>query len=99
MAPKLDSSFNLLFQAVDGIRYTSVTGVQTCALPSSARDVAQLRRAQHELIRVRCPFEKREIRAAVQLGVGNRARSEERRVGKERDVVRRTIQRIGKKEL
>src|SRR5437879_13747394 len=31
------SSFIFFFQAEDGIRDTSVTGVQTCALPISAR--------------------------------------------------------------
>src|SRR5437763_1007439 len=29
----IDSSFSFFFQAEDGIRDTSVTGVQTCALP------------------------------------------------------------------
>src|SRR5437762_4719684 len=37
--------FFFFFQAEDGIRDTSVTGVQTCALPISRRSPARPRRA------------------------------------------------------
>src|SRR5436189_4085855 len=43
--------FFFFFQAEDGIRDTSVTGVQTCALPISQRDSETARdrkRSQHE---------------------------------------------------
>src|SRR5437879_12285768 len=72
---------NFFFQAEDGIRDTSVTGVQTCALPicrlrrrrcqGGAGDppLRRLERAQPEPL----------LAAAVQRG---RLRSEERRVGK-----------------
>src|SRR5699024_11613549 len=33
----LSSGISFFFQAEDGIRYRNVTGVQTCALPISAR--------------------------------------------------------------
>src|SRR6516164_10456188 len=61
----------VFFQAVDGIRAGTVTGVQTCALPISARGGAQ-RPGQRSRSRV------------ARLGVGcDEQRSEERRVGKE----------------
>src|SRR5690349_24718899 len=67
------------FQAEDGIRDLYVTGVQTCALPisNSLRGFQDLRRDR----RVEHP-----ARAAGPLPGGRvspRARSEERRVGKE----------------
>src|SRR5437763_7145366 len=66
------------FQAEDGIRDTSVTGVQTCALPILGDDGADrhpgdpvVRGGEREMPR-------------VPLGdVAHAARSEERRVGKE----------------
>src|SRR2546430_3689516 len=69
------SLFFFFFQAEDGIRDLTVTGVQTCALPISA--VAAVARAGH-----------RQLRAvdATEIGAkedGDEARSEERRVGKE----------------
>src|SRR5438067_13398446 len=60
------------FQAEDGIRDRNVTGVQTCALPISVRELREV----HQLEQLRDPL----------LGVGLGAladRSEERRVGKE----------------
>src|SRR5437762_3694626 len=36
--------FNFFFQAEDGIRDTSVTGVQTCALPIFRKSLAELTR-------------------------------------------------------
>src|SRR5207245_7735762 len=86
------------FQAEDGIRDATVTGVQTCALP------IWLRRRQHPLQRLDfgCEYRCQRLAAvlesrlqtadqvlriastqvSVQLGDGN-LRSEERRVGKE----------------
>src|SRR5260370_10682849 len=39
-APSMRSEFFFFFQAEDGIRDSSVTGVQTCALPISAAGLA-----------------------------------------------------------
>src|SRR5436189_1857137 len=85
--------FFFFFQAEDGIRDTSVTGVQTCALPISlARAVAAADRGAHER-RARPPrdlrLRGRGSRPVRTLGCGGadgrprRRRSEERRVGKE----------------
>src|SRR5437879_10929299 len=74
--------FFFFFQAEDGIRDTSVTGVQTCALPIlRGRDGARRQSAlglgddarAHELLRGRARPDPR----------GDSPRSEERRVGKE----------------
>src|SRR5437762_4293164 len=75
--------FFFFFQAEDGIRDTSVTGVQTCALPiyPERHDDETARRGEND-------------RAAASLGIRQRSkhqpaedradhRSEERRVGKE----------------
>src|SRR5437763_8408938 len=85
------------FQAEDGIRDTSVTGVQTCALPILAGTLAEARELfdiarSGELAPL--PISERPLREAqsalddLRAGrvVGRvvlRARSEERRVGKE----------------
>src|SRR5437762_11775452 len=61
------------FQAEDGIRDTSVTGVQTCALPISDLDRLLARRHVLDLGRA----------AGVRDGEERGRRSEERRVGKE----------------
>src|SRR5437763_15782286 len=72
-------AISFFFQAEDGIRDTSVTGVQTCALPiCSCRTTAPLpcrlrRRTSRRHLR-------RESRQSCPLC---RNRSEERRVGKE----------------
>src|SRR5437879_9920187 len=72
------------FQAEDGIRDTSVTGVQTCALP-----ISSLRNGCDGLAG---PFDLRSTRRAVAFLARDRGRnsterqrrrSEERRVGKE----------------
>src|SRR5207245_3627625 len=63
--------FFFFFQAEDGIRDATVTGVQTCALPISDRARGPLRAVG----RTRRALGGREDEAA--------ARSEERRVGKE----------------
>src|SRR5437762_7649129 len=79
------------FQAEDGIRDTSVTGVQTCALPIfalAADRYALLRQRDAELL-LQAPPHLRHERAFRLVGlhtlvqVPGGARSEERRVGKE----------------
>src|SRR5437867_11786921 len=63
------------FQAEDGIRYRTVTGVQTCALPIFSR--RGRRAAKQHSPRQVCD-------ASVQLAIDEvPQRSEERRVGKE----------------
>src|SRR5439155_17207758 len=64
----LQQNFCFFFQAEDGIRDGHVTGVQTCALPISRSSWAGEGRSVRS---PRCPWRTR------------RARSEERRVGKE----------------
>src|SRR2546430_12712385 len=84
--------YSFFFQAEDGIRDLTVTGVQTCALPIYAA---------HDLKRDRNPHEGHEL---VHCGIQNRAeqsnetkaddeheRSEERRVGKGVDLGGRRI--------
>src|SRR2546430_10047705 len=83
------------FQAEDGIRYLTVTGVQTCALPicDSGRDELRLRRFHRALNRrtlnigeadflLMRHHQLRRKEEATQRIIGTR-RSEERRVGKE----------------
>src|SRR5688572_32449646 len=85
--------FCFFFQAEDGIRDLTVTGVQTCALPISpiqGRD-AQLARAalpQPDAEPQAPPGAVSDLRLRENVGVVERhaeriARSEERRVGKE----------------
>src|SRR5437762_13508078 len=70
-----ESSCVFFFQAEDGIRDTSVTGVQTCALPILSFPVGSLH-AQLPLLQIDvAPFERHHLAASQ--------RSEERRVGKE----------------
>src|SRR5690606_39309585 len=85
------------FQAADGIRVFHVTGVQTCALPISARRTGTGARARCALPRARRGGGARRDdtgRGAVRVGRvalghgggggrGPAVRSEERRVGKE----------------
>src|SRR5438552_15596267 len=69
------------FQAEDGIRDDLVTGVQTCALPISARS----RRNLPSLVRA-CANEPPPVRVGVREITSHflrLSRSEERRVGKE----------------
>src|SRR5260370_23138681 len=80
------SSFFFFFQAEDGIRDSSVTGVQTCALPISlarAREEARDRRAGTG--GYHCPRTRAHPEPPRALARGQAAapRSEERRVGKE----------------
>src|SRR5438270_9403745 len=67
--------FFFFFQAEDGIRDLTVTGVQTCALPISARSSPSPR-----VTRSRSSRRTRTSRPRCAKGSG---RSEERRVGKE----------------
>src|SRR2546421_895627 len=85
------------FQAEDGIRDLIVTGVQTCALPISGRDVElardllvrvpacdvleDLTLARGELVELGVDCVDRDMRERVEHEPGER--SEERRVGKE----------------
>src|SRR5688572_31991565 len=85
------------FQAEDGIRDLTVTGVQTCALPISRLwgrqgDAARRRRRQdaRQEGRRRQPADRQQARGARRQGQGRQGagpapdlRSEERRVGKE----------------
>src|SRR5688572_33436057 len=69
----IESSF--FFQAEDGIRDLTVTGVQTCALPISAiapASSSQMYASGNVMFRSRQP-----------RGMPRQTRSEERRVGKE----------------
>src|SRR2546430_8869409 len=84
------------FQAEDGIRDLTVTGVQTCALPISALKVRELE-VPHQLqvrLRLKPALLLERLRRIEVVGVGGRPprnlnivlrrrRSEERRVGKE----------------
>src|SRR5207245_8123015 len=79
------------FQAEDGIRDATVTGVQTCALPISVRarvdgrDILRLRHYDGALRIEKLPRQL-ERRARFRPAVGHETlhrRSEERRVGKE----------------
>src|SRR5947209_14393287 len=87
----------MFFQAEDGIRVIGVTGVQTCALPILAVDLGRLHAKSPQLdrVRVRVPLHAipLEILDEIDLagigvafleGAGERERSEERRVEKER---------------
>src|SRR5205085_5784462 len=87
--------FFFFFQAEDGIRDLTVTGVQTCALPISGRALRRrLRRPRERPAAERLPRLVRDRRARHRQGrqeevQGRRVvrhdvpRSEERRVGKE----------------
>src|SRR3712207_7614553 len=83
-----DRVYCIFFQAEDGIRYIGVTGVQTCALPISARETAiseahakgQYVLDSNILVEVAQVFaDDGDHRGFTQVAF----RSEERRVGKE----------------
>src|SRR5260370_22251374 len=81
----LVSACFFFFQAEDGIRDSSVTGVQTCALPISAPRAArgeQVAPARRSLFYCRRP-RRLATRARTSLCSRLTSRSEERRVGKE----------------
>src|SRR5438046_8829829 len=73
------------FQAEDGIRDWSVTGVQTCALPISPAQL--LAGDRPHVLAVAVPAPLADVHRAPELlprrVVARRVRSEERRVGKE----------------
>src|SRR5688500_20032472 len=72
------------FQAEDGIRDYKVTGVQTCALPISCSPrFARAVCARIQILRHRVRRERLELKMGTLRTVKARARSEERRVGKE----------------
>src|SRR5437879_7252367 len=76
--------FVFFFQAEDGIRDTSVTGVQTCALPicelQSTPALHRVKRVDAEIDQHLQDF--RWVNLELEVFVGD-VRSEERRVGKE----------------
>src|SRR5260370_25843365 len=68
------------FQAEDGIRDSSVTGVQTCALPISSAQNDEVRSKVINILSDRMiPQRAERVEQALRSG----QRSEERRVGKE----------------
>src|SRR5688572_9129766 len=73
--------FFFFFQAEDGIRDLTVTGVQTCALPISTCPPAGRRRSR--AARRRSKRRSFSWRAVSSSTPQSRPRSEERRVGKE----------------
>src|SRR2546430_11154999 len=91
----MTKSLSFFFQAEDGIRDLTVTGVQTCALPICYGDVPMTVRAMKAgaVEFLTKPFEEEALLSAIRHAIersktalGNEAemqRSEERRVGKE----------------
>src|SRR2546430_8916287 len=90
------SRFFFFFQAEDGIRDLTVTGVQTCALPIYSCVMKRLRRAHEDVVTTVFSIEPKRRRHLFEIadhiiGLFFRraiialrcARSEERRVGKE----------------
>src|SRR5688572_32975730 len=80
--------FFFFFQAEDGIRDLTVTGVQTCALPILKERVGSDYERQAVVIGADALLHLRLVRAVVRRGGPDRGRiddrrSEERRVGKE----------------
>src|SRR5437763_9755977 len=83
------------FQAEDGIRGTSVTGVQTCALPIWLRPVPQ-RGARPAVVdgRIHVPGSHADLAATALRHDLDDERSEERREGKSGDLgARRSMQK------
>src|SRR5258706_2623447 len=94
--PIISSLYFFFFQAEDGIRDWSVTGVQTCALPIYARfqalfeqaavGVVQIDAANGNVLHVNrryCDITGHEAQQLCQRPLLALVRSEERRVGKE----------------
>src|SRR5256886_10934610 len=96
MLPVRVSVVLVFFQAEDGIRDLTVTGVQTCALPISKGASREMRRrdigfakllecervlASLSLLGIGCEFNR--FMSVLGIGVDLVERSEERRVGKE----------------
>src|SRR5688572_31061664 len=97
--------FFFFFQAEDGIRDLTVTGVQTCALPIYERPVvlaheATLTQVLFNLVSNALKFVAPDVRPLVRLRAeeqGQFVRSEERRVGKGVDLGGRRIIKKKKK--
>src|SRR5699024_11407171 len=97
LVPLLSPCFlvTFFFQAEDGIRYRNVTGVQTCALPIYRPAAPRLvgrptSRGAAGRSRRRCGSRGRPYMRHLRghRRPARRARSEERRVGKERGAMR-----------
>src|SRR5437762_4775472 len=71
------------FQAEDGIRDTSVTGVQTCALPISLELPVLVSVSDWVELLPTCTLPKLMVEEVACSTLGGLTRSEERRVGKE----------------
>src|SRR5207248_4938070 len=78
---KLFSYMVFFFQAEDGIRDRTVTGVQTCALPILAGGSAAT--AQYELVSTGSTGHAESVQITFDPQAIGYSRSEERRVGKE----------------
>src|SRR2546430_10849687 len=74
--------FFFFFQAEDGIRDLTVTGVQTCALPISI-ETARPFAAEYDALAALAKARPDIAAAAAPLAEPAKSRSEERRVGKE----------------
>src|SRR5207248_7775766 len=80
---------DFFFQAEDGIRDRTVTGVQTCALPISASRsscafaASEIVRRNTNGVRACAASRSRSVTTPRTSSVAERTRSEERRVGKE----------------
>src|SRR5437764_15317337 len=79
------------FQAEDGIRDTSVTGVQTCALPISLMFFAQRSWGELSAKNIRVVWTPIEFSTGTGRPWRAQFRSEERRVGKSVDLGGRRI--------
>src|SRR2546427_8837919 len=79
----LSSIFFFFFQAEDGIRDLTVTGVQTCALPISNRSASDGARNPRPAETRHAPWWVSSSAPSRGLTTAESPRSEERRVGKE----------------
>src|SRR5207245_8140951 len=78
-----DASVFFFFQAEDGIRDATVTGVQTCALPISARRRRHQSGGDEDDAAVQAALAHAYGVGVLERGLAADERSEERRVGKE----------------
>src|SRR5699024_12139340 len=102
------SAYVFLFQAEDGIRDRNVTGVQTCALPISDEDLANIEKEMRKITKENLPIkafilprpeaiqlmeDRKEKFKVEHIGdLPEDARSEERRVGKEWERAKARVQ-------
>src|SRR5208337_5430669 len=84
-----DCLFFFFFQAEDGIRDTSVTGVQTCALPISGKPAGAWRDGRREREKGASRSEERRVGKSVDLG-GRRIIKKKKKNQKKKEL------RIGK---